>query len=199
MHIFRLLEQTFGKPDMDIFELTERMNEFIVKKDWFGLIAKFQELCTTYAGSKNESMISSISITAYESKLRTGLEKAISKAKEINAKAVYFEYDLDNDWQGKYFICKEYLRLDEVRNNCDNWACDYEEAIPGPRFEEFGKLYIPGFDCDDEMIAVNSYLIARTVAAFGKVVHSLDTYDLAIGIAFRDQDPIVRIKETYYM
>lgn len=182
---------------MDIFELIEQMNDFINRKDWQGLISKHKQLCNYYAGPEIENKISSIDIKSYESNLKHSFQQSIAVAINIHAVAIYFEYNLDNLWDGDFFICKQYIPYAKSLETKygDDWACYYETSVEGPRFEEFADLYDSSFDKNDQAIVINTYLMAITVASFGKIAHSYNTKDLAICIAFHDQDPIMRIKE----
>ena len=78
----------------------------------------------------------------------------------------------------------------------DDWACDYIDHFDIGPFEPFGKLYIPGFDDTDLAKGVNSFLIARTVATFGRSSDKYASEDIALCMAFHDQDPIVRVYEA---
>ena len=115
-------------------------------------------------------------------------------AQKQKAPAIYFEYDLDNNWDSTFFICKEYSALED---NDDDWASNWNEDLQGPRLKEFANIYeIDGFDINETAVGSTIYLIARTVISYAKAYQVLsDESSLAVCIAFHDQDPIIRIKE----
>lgn len=187
-----------SKKPLDIFDLLKQMNDFIKKADWHGLIEKHKILCNNYAGHTIENTISSIDTSTYKSNLKYYFDQAISQAIEINALAIYFEYNLDNLWSGLFCICEEYTAYERCLEIGDDWACNFVIDINGPNFEEFSNQYAmtQSFNGDNASIAITTYLIARTIFAFGRVVHLTDTKNLNICIGFHDQDPIMRIKEN---
>jgi hypothetical protein len=110
----------------------------------------------------------------------------------LQAKAIYFEYDLDNDWQGCFFICQNY---NLQSSGDDEWACDWVDELEGDDLETFGNLYVPGFDSTEKAKGVNLYLIVRTVSAFGRCCEIHQNNNFAVCIAFHDHDPVMRIYE----
>jgi hypothetical protein len=60
---------------------------------------------------------------------------------------------------------------------------------------EFGGLYMAGFDRPETAKGINLYLIARTVAVFGRCSERFKDINFAVCIAYHDQDPIMRIYE----
>ena len=77
----------------------------------------------------------------------------------------------------------------------DEWACDWLDEVKGSDLISFGDLYIPGFDEPEIARGANIYLIARTVAAFGRCAEKYNDEKFAICLAFHDQDPIMRLYE----
>lgn len=113
-------------------------------------------------------------------------------ADQNSAAALYFEYDMDNDWQSSFFICNDYTMLSEED---DDWASDWISSVKGPDLKEFAKIYAEnGFDYNEEAIGITLYLIIKTVILFGKVAESIEI-NIPICIGFHDQDPIMRIRE----
>ena len=91
---------------------------------------------------------------------------ALQAAARCRANAVYFEYDLDNDWQSAFFLCEKY-KPESAQD--DDWACDWIENFSGPDFPEASDIYRENhFDRTPIAKGSTLYLIARTVAAFGR-------------------------------
>src|SRR5262249_27497376 len=95
-------------------------------------------------------------------------------------------------WNGDFFLCQTYNK--EVDGD-DDWACDWSDVIDGKTLSEFGRLYRPDFCKTAESRGINLYLIARTVATFGRCCDNYRTEPYAFCIGFHDQDPIMRISE----
>ncbi len=171
------------------FQYVDEIEDFIEKKDWQGLEEKFYFLCSDLSGKEVADKIKEINLLDYEKSLKEGINSALNKGKEKKAKAVYFEYDMDNCWNSTFFICSDYA--DKTAGD-DDWACDYLEDFEGPSMEGFFN------DSFMELMGINEvnlYLIARTVASFGKVSQGIDTEGLALCMAYHDQDPVMRIFE----
>ena len=66
--------------------------------------------------------IKAIYLGAYEESIRLALYEAIQIATSEEAKAIYFEYDLDNEWDSQFYICEEYFSLEEED---DDWASEW--------------------------------------------------------------------------
>lgn len=182
---------------MNIFVSIKKMKPWINNKDWKGLESNYFTLCQTHAGKEMAERIQSLDLNSYENSLSLALEESVKKAQELSAQAIYFEYDIDNDWQSYFYLCTEYA---PESDGDEDWACDWEEYIEGPTQSEISSIFEEnGFDGDDSIVSITSYLIARTVASFGRCVESFvqknDLKKLPICIAFHGQDPIMRIIE----
>ncbi|XRG79953.1 hypothetical protein V5E38_06480 [Rossellomorea sp. GAMAL-10_SWC] len=67
-----------------------------------------------------------------------GLEQSIKIAIELDSKAIHFEYVLDHNWEGAFYICEEYNPLEE----CDeDWACNWTDDFGGPSLKQFAEIY----------------------------------------------------------
>jgi len=141
--------------------------------------------------------IKQIDLTDYQISLKTSFKQAIKQAKQKWMVAIYFEYNCDNGWESDFLLCKYYLPKHMLANDqyTDDWACEFDdEVIEGPAIEEFSDIFTEESSDSDE---VQAYLIARTLAIFGDTYDQIKVNDLAICIAFHDQDPIVRIQEFF--
>ena len=179
---------------MDIDSYFDQMDSYLVAKDWDGLEAKFEEIATRLAGSYQSSRIASIDFSQYQKSLCKSFTTAIERANAFPAKAVYFEYDLDNDWQSSFFICQHY---NPGAAGDDDWASDWVDQVNGPDFPELSEIYSEHhFDKTDTAKGSTLFLVARTVATFGRCIKMYEGNKLALCIAFHDQDPIMRIREV---
>lgn len=197
---------------MDIFEQIEDLKRFVTAHDWNGLENHTFAVATQLAGRPQAAKIKAVDLAAYGTAILTGLRQAVGKVQAH--KAIYFEYDLDNDWQGSFFLCPDY---NPSSAGDDDWACRYDGTIKGPIQKALSQVYAEnGFDTTDAAIGSTVYLIGRTVATFGRATDGLSkttpqessffgrllakgsrstTAEIAICIAFHDQDPIMRVTE----
>jgi hypothetical protein len=89
-----------------------------------------------------------------------------------------------------YYIPQKLCQTVEAPND---WACYFDdEVVEGPNLAAFAYLYAQHLGR-----MLKAYLVARTVAVFDKVYQRHKTNDLAICVAFHDQDPIIRIHDIY--
>jgi hypothetical protein len=179
---------------VDIYEHISQMKPFIASNDWEHLEHAYRTLAAQLAGAQQAARIAALDFASYQSRLSPFVVDAVMGAEVLKARAVYFEYDLDNLWQSGFFLCGEYK---SESADDEDWACDWIEDFGGPDFPEASKIYLEnGFDRTTAAKGSTLYLVARTVAAFGRcVVHSAPP-GLTVCIAFHDQVPIMRIAEA---
>ena len=178
---------------MDIYDYIEQLTPYINSGYWDALESHFKSIAENLAGKQYASKIAEADLSSYQASLCAGLSLAIEKARDLDAKAIYFEYDLDNKWQSNFFLCQDY---NSQISGDDEWACDWLDEVNGPDLPLFGGLYVEGFDSTEHAKGANVYLVARTVAAFGRCCEEYQDEKFAICLAFHDQDPIMRIYET---
>lgn len=178
---------------MDIFEYLDELQADISEKDFQEIEDKYFKICSELAGQDRAKKIEQISLDTYINELKSGLEQSIKIAQEQAARAIYFEYDLDNNWDSAFFICGEYSPL---QDEDDDWACDWNADLGGPSLKEFAAIYeLDGFASNEAAIGTTIYLAARTVISYAKAYQALsDKTPIAVCIAFHDQDPLIRIK-----
>lgn len=177
---------------MEIFDYLEGMQIALTDGNLFDLEQKYLALCSDIAGESEAKRIQSINLDGYKDSLTEGISRSLELARHRSSKAVYFEYDMDNDWISNFFICDEYAALGEQD---EDWASEWSEEVTGPELLEFADIYAEnGFDASEKAIGITLYLVARTVSALASVCQQVQT-SIPICIAFHDQDPIMRIKE----
>ncbi|RFB14709.1 hypothetical protein DZB84_14785 [Bacillus sp. HNG] len=179
---------------MNIFDHLDGFQADLRSKGLEELEEKYYNLCSKLAGIGFTDEIRKVDLQSYENKLTDLLQESIQLAHKQKAKAIYFEYDLDNNWDSAFFICGDYSPLEDED---DDWASDWYGNVEGPALEKFSEIHnINGFDKNEIAIGTTVYLIARTVLSFARAYNNVPTEDsLAICIAFHDQDLIIRIKE----
>ena len=178
---------------MDIHGYIEQMSPYLDAKDWGGLESRYEKVAQSLAGSAQASRISHVNLSVYEEGLCRGLSLALERARGLSAQAVYFEYDLDNDWASNFFICRGYNAKEA---GDEDWARKWVGEVEGVALPAFGSLYETGFDATQHSRGTNAYLIARTVAAFGRCAEKFESNGVAICMGFHDQYPIMRVSAS---
>ncbi|MFC4104167.1 hypothetical protein [Paenibacillus xanthanilyticus] len=177
-----------------IFSFLDELQHDLFREKLAAIEPKYFELCSGLAGKNEADRIQSIELADYQETLRSALNKAISLADD-SSKAIYFEYDLDNDWKSCFYLCNQYNTLEEED---EDWASEWEKHVEGPSHIEFAEIYAEyGFDRSEAAIGNTLYLVARTVVALASVCQTVESH-LPISIAFHDQDPIMRIRTTVF-
>lgn len=177
---------------MDTYDYIAQMSLYIEERNWAGLESNFRQIAESISEKEYAAKIAEVDLSNYQKALCAQLSLIIKKARNLDAKAVYFEYDLDNDWQSHFFVCQEY---NPPAIGDDEWACDWVDELKGEDLRSFGDLYLPGFDSTESQKGANLYLIARTISTFGRCCEKFQDNNFAICMAFHDQDPVMRIYE----
>jgi hypothetical protein len=175
----------------NVFSQVEAMKPFLRACNWDALEQQAQTLCLEHASEGNTRRIARISLRSYQDALTSALNFAVSRASSSDAKAIYFEFDMDYDWRSWFFICPVFP---------EHWdrllGRDYSEEFDGPEMPRFARIYAElqfiGLASDACMIG---YLIARTFASFGRASQRFAHSGVTLGIAFHDQDEIIRMYE----
>lgn len=176
--------------EINFYQLQENLEEDIKHLNPTDLEEKYYEICIKLAGLDYARKIYSLSLESYKNELRDRFQQALTIAEKAKAKAIYFEYDMDNSWSSAFYIHEEY---NPQEYGDDDWACDWIDQVDGPFNESFAQIYKEnGFDVHDCAIGTHIYLIARTVALLVEIVREFEV-DMVVGIGFHDQDPIMRI------
>ncbi|HWO97380.1 MAG TPA: hypothetical protein VNM45_13820 [Bacillus sp. (in: firmicutes)] len=177
---------------MEIYEYLDQIQTELLDHSWEEIEAKYYDLCSKLAGEEQAKRIRNIDLDSFQNKLNDALQVSLHTADKHSAAAIYFEYDMDNDWQSVFFICDDYTMLSEED---DDWASDWISEVEGPDLKEFARIYAEnGFDGTEKAIGTTLYLVVKTVTVFGSVVESRKN-NMPICIGFHDQDPIMRIQE----
>jgi uncharacterized protein YndB with AHSA1/START domain len=181
------------KMEYNIFDYLDELQTDLHEKSLDEIEEKYYKICAKLAGAGSANKIQQIDVSDYINELKSGLEKASSSAKTYpSSKAIFFQYDLDNHWESRFFICNQY---NEIEDGDEDWACDWDIDFEGPSFKPFSEIYeMNGFDEDQEAIGSTVYLVARTVISFLRAYEGLsEKSTIPVCIAFHDQEPIYRI------
>jgi hypothetical protein len=176
----------------NVFSQIELMKPLIRACDWVGLEQQSELRCQEHAGETDSLSISRVPVQAYQTALASSLSFAVAKANAASAKAIYFEFDMEDGWTSWFFICPTYQeRWDRLLGT------DYLEEIDGPRMPQFAEIYgeLQIFAPVPREATMTSYLIARTFACFGRASQPFAASGISFGIAFHDQDEIIRLHD----
>lgn len=175
-----------------INESLSRFPKIVAKGNLDGLESTFHNQARDWSGRSLARRISEVDLRAYQRMLAVGLAEAEQAAREHEAKAIYFEYDMDNGWSGRFFVCADYA---PASAKDDDWTDKWVAEIEGPGIPEFGVFYREyGFDRTDQAKGCTLFMIARTVASLGRCVDPASP--TALCIAYHSQNPILRIHEV---
>ena len=176
-----------------ILESLSRFPKFVARRNLDGLESIYHNQARELAGRSLARRIGEVDLNPYKAALSLGLAEAEKSAGEHRAGAIYFEYDMDNGWDGRFFVCGRYTPEPSKEEDwTDEWVAEFE----GPGIPEFGGFYRDfGFDRTDQAKGSTLYMIARTVAALCRCVDPGAVGGAALCIAYRGQNPILRIHE----
>ncbi len=156
---------------MNIFDYLDELQVDLKEKNLEELEEKYFNRCNQLAGTERANKIRQIDLNDYKKELKMGLEQSIKIAIELDSKAIYFEYDLDHNWESAFYICEEYNPLED---SDDDWACNWTDDIGGPSLKQFGEIYEEnGFDCSNLATGTTIYLVARTIISYIRALNEL--------------------------
>lgn len=183
---------------MNVFGLLiEQMQGILNSGGPAELESEFEGVCRLFAGDSVTDRLRSLDISDFEAELHANSVEALARARKSGARAIYFEYDLDNGWSSNFFICKDYSPLDKHKDyGDDDWACEWVDELRGPECPSFADAYSEfGYRDEPAKMGPTLLLIARTIAAFARATSKLEPGNIALTLAFHDQDPIMRVHE----
>ncbi|HDR7517283.1 hypothetical protein AB1I92_12860 [Bacillus mobilis] len=175
---------------MDMFQYLEERQEDIFSLSVERIELKYFEICSMLASAEYAERIKAIDLESYKESIRVGLDTAVEMAINEEAKSIYFEYDLDNEWNSQFYICEEYVPLEEED---DDWASEWTYDVEGPKSIQLADVYVEnGFDTNEKAIGITLYLIARALCSFISACSDVPS-SIPICIGFHDQEPIMRM------
>ena len=178
-----------------IDESLSKFRKLIAKGNVDGLESIYHNQAREWSGRGLARRIGEVDLEAYQATLSLGLAEAEKSTEEHQAPAVYFEYDMNNGWEGRFFVCRRYAP--ETAKD-EEWTDEWIEEFAGPGIPEFGRISQEfGFDRTDQAKGSTLYMIARTVASLVRCVNASPVGRAALCIAYRGQKPILRIHEGH--
>jgi len=150
---------------------------------------KYHLVCAKLSGEFIANAIKDLDLSLYTSDLRMKLERDLADLDQ-GVKAIYFEYDMDNSWEGAFYFCLDYEPLEK---ESDDWASNWDHYLEGPSCKPFSDIYINigGLEDEDE-VGITLYLITRTIMAFISATEKLSV-NIPLCIVFHDQDQVMRM------
>jgi len=88
---------------VDIFQYLEEMQEDVFSLAVEQIEAKYYDICCMLASTEYAERIKAIDLESYKESIRVGLDAAVEMATNEEAKTIYFEYDLDNEWNSQFY------------------------------------------------------------------------------------------------
>jgi hypothetical protein len=176
-----------------IDESLSRFPKFVAKRNFDGLESTYANQAREWAGRSLARKIGDVDLEPYQAMLALGLAEAERSAETHRAQAIFFEYDVNRDWNGRFFVCGAYAPLSA---GDDSWADEWIEELEGPGIPEFGRFLLEfGFERTDQAKGCTLYMIARTVASLGRCADAGSPAKAALCIGYRGQNPLLRIRE----
>lgn len=181
-------------------EFLNLVQTFVKHNDWAGLESYFNQYCAHFISDKIAADIQKVDLADCGVYLRNKALEALKLGKAYNVSAIYYEYNMWNDWASQFYICPDY---NPVGANDDGWVQmfiplkgeleGYEPSADNNSFE-FSKAL---FDCKniEERTAAEYYLAARTTAVFGRAIEEIDFGNIALCCGFQGQQSVTRIYE----
>ncbi len=163
------IQQAIGKPELQLLR-----NEFYNHCDQNNKVVA--------------DKIGSISWNSYQQEMTKQLTTVLNSKSRRSIKAVYYEYDPDNNWEGAIFACLSYNN-DAYED--DDWACDWKKSIQAPNIPGYTSLGIDVSLKTEQSAWIFLYAVLVLTETYSDIVHSLRA-NLPFCIGFHDQNPITR-------
>ncbi len=179
---------------MKIFDYLEDLYEYIKDNEWDDVENRYRKVAVKLAGKDIIADIDDVNLDGYEEDLEAVLSETVEKCEDEGYTALYFEYDMDEDWESSFSCYSRYTA--EGEDEEEEWMENLEDKSEGPTLPDFGEIYKKYCAGDDARSAgVMLYLIVKTVCALGRRLENIQTSSLAVCIGYSNQLPIWRIRE----
>jgi len=180
----------------DLILLYNNLNSMCLRRDWPNLERYFHQNAGQCSGPDLANLIQGISLVNYISRLQTFLYEECLRLSHHAVKALYFEYNPNHLWDGRLYICDRYSRA-SIEN--EEWSKHWIDSAAGPDMPEFASLYQkPGKSEIGNIQTAGTafYLFARTTAAFGQAISTIETHKFAVCLGHQGQEKLTRIYES---
>jgi hypothetical protein len=172
---------------MKIYDFLPQAEQMARLADWAGIEEVGRSLAQSLIPPDRIEAISSVDLRGYERDLASMLKEAEGRSTEFQGvQALYWEFDLDNNWDCSISFCSSYTPNDP------DWAGDQLGWIRGPGLPEFARLYAEhGFSDTPAAEGSTLLLVARTLATFGRAYDLIGRSQFPVGAAFHDSSVMV--------
>lgn len=179
---------------MKIFSYLDQMSEDLADLEWSELQSRYRELALKKAGPGYVESVQEADTGEFEEDLFETLSRAVEDAESSECLAIYLDLDIDNEWHTTFFLYKNYA---PEYDHDDEWLGEWDNEIEGPSLPEYSSIYDECREEEDEEVinGVMLYLIARTLAMFGRCVDEIPSTPLAICMGIHDMDFVWRLRE----
>ena len=144
---------------------------YVKRHDYDGLEATFRADCCKYAGVEAAEAVDKLPFVRYQSALTRSLRRIISASSQhTNATSIYLRMRPDLQWDGELHLATE--AVPEIFKPHTEYSYNGPlENVKGPSFPEAAEVRDRfGERAPLDPGGVLHYLLARTVAAFGRCV-----------------------------
>lgn len=176
---------------MDIYAELDAMRSHLRERAWLSLETQYRDLSRANDGP-GAAAIEAVDLSGYQARLTDDLSRLSEAARLQPTAAVYWEFDVDNNWSSSFFLCPTYR---PEADGDDDWAADFEDhdVVSGPDMTALARLYARSWNGSPAETARNLYLIARTLAAFGRAADAAWPGRLPLCVGYHDQTIVFRL------
>jgi hypothetical protein len=164
------------------------MESRCAKRDWSAIESRYLDLHGVFSTTL-ATAIQQIDLSKYITQISHHLNIAATCARSVAMQAVYFEYDMDNDWRSAFYLCPG-------PTQDPDWSCKWVAMVPSAPLDPFAEVLSQsdGFCETPEASALSLHLIARTICALGRAAQTVDLTGLSLSMGYHDQDPITNVQ-----
>ncbi|NLW47092.1 MAG: hypothetical protein GXY86_07120 [Firmicutes bacterium] len=168
------------------FEELNNIQELVEKNEWEIIEECFKNLCIRIAGEEFVVLINQLDFSNYKAELEVKLLEAIQIANDKGAKAIYYSYDQNRNWNAAFLICNDYTKGKDVEKPSDeDWASRWCREVKVECFEEAYDIYemSKGF-FSKKYIGVTLYIASIIMRELKDIIKKLDIGNLSICMHF---------------
>lgn len=171
-----------------LYNTLNEMQKAITDGSFVSLQNKLYENCIAQGEATLAEQIHNVDWEDFGQTFSQTIEKILSM-KNSEIKAIYYEYDTENNWCGALYACLSYNQLSE---DDDDWACDWKEYFDLPDVPVYPQLKMDLSLQNKKSLSVFLYAISILTGVCAKIVHQLHS-PIPICIGFHDQSTITRL------
>ncbi len=154
--------------------------DFVHRKDWDGLEKHYRKLCVEYKDEATAQAIAALNFAPWTNGLRPHFEQALENAAQSDSTTVFLRVRPDLNWSGEFGVHAEFGN-DPFASLPDDLSQPFaaysysspETTIETVNFEQASVIYTKHSSRSSKPDGAANYLIARSMAAFGKLVEEI--------------------------